>query len=194
MTTYDKIAHTLGLAGNALVIMAGAGVHLPGWLIILAGVVAFTTGVTTSPVMQKPTVGQAVEKAKIGIILILGGMLAFVSSCSCGHVGPFVDAVEDCGAPAVQDARHNLFPAVVAILECSGGSPAALPPCAIAGLEGLAASLGPSGLLFVDCMIDYIRSGRSVPGVDAPGALVRVRADEWMRRRQSAGLKLRSAP
>lgn len=67
MTTYDKIAHTLGLAALGLLGVSGAVRDtIPGWLIILASVLAFATQVTTSPVMQKPTVGEAVEKAKLG--------------------------------------------------------------------------------------------------------------------------------
>jgi hypothetical protein len=68
MTNYDKIAHLLGTAANGLIIVSAsmkAGT-IPAWLIIVCAVTAFATGVTTSPVLSKPTVGEAVEKAKVG--------------------------------------------------------------------------------------------------------------------------------
>ena len=68
MTTYDKIAHALGAAALGLITVSASMTpgSIPSWLIIVASVVAFVTGTTTSPVLSKPTVGEAVQKAKVG--------------------------------------------------------------------------------------------------------------------------------
>ena len=47
MSTYDKVAHIIGLAALGLLGASASG-HIPGWLIITASVVAFATGSTTN--------------------------------------------------------------------------------------------------------------------------------------------------
>ncbi len=68
MTTYDKVAHALGTGALGLITISASLTPgtIPPWLVIVCAVVAFATGATTSPVMSKPTVGEAVEKAKVG--------------------------------------------------------------------------------------------------------------------------------
>ncbi len=68
MTTYDKIAHALGTAALGLITVSASLTPgtIPAWLTIVCAILAFATGATTSPVMSKPTVGEAVEKAKVG--------------------------------------------------------------------------------------------------------------------------------
>ncbi len=128
----------------------------------------------------------------VGFLAVLG--LSAVMAMGCAHITPVVDAVEDCASPLVAEVRPKLFPAALAILACSGGNPVALAPCALAGLESLAASLGPDGALFVDCVVDAIANARSLPaGVTAPDA-VQAQARLYLAHRARAGVVLRAAP
>lgn len=57
MTTYDKIAHTVGQAAVGLV---GAGVtmpaaHIPTWLMVVALVVISATGLSTGSALARKT-------------------------------------------------------------------------------------------------------------------------------------------
>lgn len=51
MSTYDKVAHTIGLAALGLLGASAAG-HVPGWLVIIASVVAAATQVSTASVTK----------------------------------------------------------------------------------------------------------------------------------------------
>jgi hypothetical protein len=65
MTTYDRVAHTIGLAALGLLGASALG-HVPGWIIILASVIAAATQATTAPIMSRPTVGDAVQASTLG--------------------------------------------------------------------------------------------------------------------------------
>ncbi len=107
MTNYDKIAHLLGTAALGLITISASMKPgtIPAWLIIVCAVVAFATGTTTSPVMQKPTLGEAVDKAKIGCILLLGLALG-VSSCA--HAPAVVDCAMVDVAPYAEEITTDL--------------------------------------------------------------------------------------
>jgi hypothetical protein len=57
MTTYDRIAHLLGLIALGLLgLSASPSIysHLPWWLMATASVVAFATQASTMPVVNRP--------------------------------------------------------------------------------------------------------------------------------------------
>lgn len=187
MTTYDRVAHFIGLCCLGLLgLSANPDIykHLPWWLIAAASVVGFAIQASTNPVMNKPTVGEAIEKAKIGIVLLFGLSLLGVSSCA--HVRPIVSEIETCAGPACADIATKILPAVEVILECdaaAGFSPSALPACAMNGLDALAVAAGPDGWRIIGCITNALERDLAQP----EGVRVRASAARKLAARRMAG-------
>lgn len=109
MTLYDRIAHTIGAAALGLLGASASG-HVPGWLIILASVVAFATGVTTNPVVgpQKPASSSAV------LNLLFIGTVALCASCA--HAALPVTTFGHCSTAALETAAQGILGRVTTAL------------------------------------------------------------------------------
>lgn len=120
MTTYDRVAHFVGLCCFGLLgLSANPEIykHLPWWLIAAASVIGFAIQASTNPVMNKPTVGEAIEKSKIGVIL-LGLALCGLSSCTAVPkvVSTAGDIAVDCTTQATKDVAIGLLDDVASAL------------------------------------------------------------------------------
>lgn len=120
MTTYDKLTHLLGTIATAILGAQAAGIapkdFFPVWAVVVAWIVAEVAKATTSPVMQRPTMGQAIEKSKLPLVLLLGLSLLGAPSCKTGSspdggggVSTVVDDIVHCAESATHQASLNIL-------------------------------------------------------------------------------------
>jgi hypothetical protein len=127
--------------------------------------------------------------------LMLAMLSVFMAVPSCAHVGPVVDAIEDCADPLICDLGDKVKPTALAVLTCSGLSPEALPACAIEGLGALATVIGKDGPAVVDCLMHRLATSRAVaPEAVGGEALVARRAAAYVSMRRTRGVRLEHAP
>lgn len=182
LTIYDKVAHLMGMLALGLITVAGAMstpdaagvVHnpIPGWLMIVASVIAFATGATTKPVMNRPTVGEAVEKAKIGVVLLLGLSLGLTACTKNPPGAPPTPAgtFGHCTTDAIRTASQGILGEVTTALVTGDY---------VGELNKLAVTFGTAE---VGCAVDLVIAefrAKAARSDDTEVAVVLVHAQAW---------------